>query len=120
MSVAADEQVRRLEVAVDDPLAVGGGQTIADLHRVLHGLARRQRPVSQPIGKSLTGQQLEDDVRRAIVRADVEDREDVGMVEGSRCPGLVLEAAELVRATAVVVARTLIATSRPRRGSRAR
>ena len=98
VSVAADEQVRGLEVAVDDPSRVGGGQTFADLHRILYGLARRHRPASQPIGKSLTRQQLEDDVWRAIVGADVENRQDVGMVEGSCCPGLVLETAELVRA----------------------
>ena len=42
-AVAGDEDVLRLQIAVDDPLLVRGGETVRDLDGVLDGLAHRQR-----------------------------------------------------------------------------
>ena len=41
--VRGDEDVLRLQVAVDDALLVCGGESEGDLPRVLHGLAHGQR-----------------------------------------------------------------------------
>jgi hypothetical protein len=48
-AVVAEEEVRRLDVAVDDPLLVGGGEAARDLRAELERLAQaaaRPRPRS--------------------------------------------------------------------------
>ncbi len=93
--VVRQEEVGRLEVAVHDPLVVGGGETRGQLPRGVQALAQRQRAALQPLLQSLALQQLGDHVGHAVLGADVEHREDVGMVEGAGRARLVLEAAKL-------------------------
>ena len=42
-AVLGDEQVLGLQVAVDNPLVVSGGEPVCDLDRMLDGLANRKR-----------------------------------------------------------------------------
>jgi hypothetical protein len=44
-----EEDVPRLQVAVNDPLLMGGCQTLRDLDTDLHGLADRQGARAQPL-----------------------------------------------------------------------
>src|SRR5262245_65530882 len=47
-AVPGQEEVLRLQVAVDDPLVVGGGETARDLDRVLESSWRGKGCLSQP------------------------------------------------------------------------
>ena len=67
-AVLRDEKVLRLQVPVDDPLLVRGGQAVRDLQRVVDRLARRQLPARERRPQRLSFQQLADDVGRAVVR----------------------------------------------------
>ena len=95
--VLRDEEVLGLQVAVDDALLVRGGEAVRDLHRVVDGLARRQPATGEHRAQRLALEQLLDDVGSVVVRADVVDGGDVGMVEDARGLRFLLEAAQAVR-----------------------
>ena len=94
--VPADEDVLRLQVAVDDPLVVRGGEAVRDLDRVVEGLAHREGRAREADAQALAFEQLRGEVRPAVVVADVEDGEDVGMVEGGHRLRFDLEAPQAV------------------------
>ncbi len=96
-AVPGEEQVLGLQVPMDDPLLVGRGEALGDLHRVVDRLADRDRARAEAAPERLALEQLRDDVRRAFVAADVVDRGDVRMVETARGRGLLLEAVETIR-----------------------
>ncbi len=60
--------------------------------------ARRSdsRPLASSAVERRAVEELGHDVGEAALDADVEDRDDVGMVEGGRGPGLLLESAQAV------------------------
>ena len=95
-AVLRDEEVLGLQVAVDDPLLVRRGEAVRDLQRVVDRLSRRQLPARERRAQRLAFEQLLNDVGRALVRADVVDGRDVGVVQDSRGPRLLLEAAQAV------------------------
>jgi len=97
MTAPRDEEVLRLQVAVDDSLLVGGGETPRDLKRVVHGLLRRNGAREELLAQRLTFQKLRDRIRDAPIRAEVEDREDIGMREGGDRFCLALEPRQRVR-----------------------
>ena len=97
-AILGEEQVLRLEVTVDEPARVGGGETAAHLHRQLHCLAGRKRAVLQPLAQRLALEQFEDDLSGPVLGTVVVDGEDVGMIQGGNRPGLLLEAVEAVEA----------------------
>ncbi len=80
--VFREEQILRLEVAMNDPFFVGRGQAMCDLQGVIQSLAYRERSAAQALPQCLSLQQLGDHVRRALARANVEYRQNVGMVQG--------------------------------------
>ena len=77
-----------------DPLLVGRGQALRDLDGVVHGLAGGKRARAQALAQRHAVEQLEHDVGVAFVLARVEDRDEVGVVEGAGGLRLLLEAAE--------------------------
>jgi len=95
--VPRHEQVLGLEVPVDDPLLVRRGEPPRDLDRVVERFAHRERSGGETAAQRFAFEKLRDDVRGAVVRSDVVDRGDVGMVQDSRGPSFVLEAAESIR-----------------------
>ena len=95
-AVARHEDVVRLQVAVDDPLVVRGRQPARDLAGVVDGLPMRQRRCADARAERLPIEQFRDDVRRAVVGADVVDAEDVGVIERADRARLLLEAAEAI------------------------
>ena len=99
-SCERDEDVRRLEVAVDDPLLVGVLDRLADRHEQLEPLARRELLLVAVLGDRHALDEFHDEVRPAVVgRAGVEDLGDVRVVhQGQRLP-LGLEAGEHRRAS---------------------
>ena len=91
---ARDEDVLRLQVAMDDALVVRRGEAARDLGRVVDRLARRQRRAVDPRAERLAFEQLGDDVGSAVVAADVVDREDVRMIEHPGRARFLLEASK--------------------------
>ncbi len=97
-AIFGDEQIFGLEVAMDDAFFVGRRQAVRNLQRVIQSLACSiASHRSKTLAQRLAFQQFGDDVRRAFMRADVEYRKDVGMVQrrGGQC--LLLKAAQAVR-----------------------
>ena len=97
--VLRDEEVLGLQVPVDDPLLVRGGEAVRDLHRIVDRLARRKPATREHRAQRLALEQLLDDVRGVVasVRSDVVDRGDVRVIEHARGFRLLLEAAQAVR-----------------------
>lgn len=91
-AVFGDEEVLRLQVPMDDSFVVGCGETLRRLEGVVDGLSRREPSIGQYFAQRLSFQKLADDVRRSLVRPDVVDGNDVGVVEDTRSPRLLLEA----------------------------
>ena len=74
-SVAVEEQVRRLDVAVDDPARVRRVERRRRLLEPVERASERLRAVAhEPVGERAAGEVLHHDVRAAVVLADVEDR----------------------------------------------
>jgi hypothetical protein len=85
--VAADHEVGRLDVPVDDAVPVGVGQADAQLLDQCDPPRQRERraPVHE-LAQRFTGDELHRDERLILVRADVVDRDDVGVLQPGRQP----------------------------------
>jgi hypothetical protein len=53
-----------------------------------------QPPGGQPVAKRCSFEEFRDQIRSALVHADVGDRHDPGVIQGGGRPGFLLEAAE--------------------------
>ena len=94
--VARDEQVVGLQVAVHDAALVSGGESLRDLERVVHGLLLRDRARVELPAQGLALQELHRRVRDAVLRSEVEDREDVRVRQRRHGLRLALEAGQRV------------------------
>src|SRR4029453_15491230 len=81
-AVVANEQVRRLDVPVNDVLAVDVVDGRSGLLEDPQGLLGRDRPAVDAGVERLAVDVLHDDVERVLVGNRIEDRHDVGVVEG--------------------------------------
>ncbi len=95
-----DDQVRRLDVAMHDPRAVGGGESARGGGADQTGLGDGHRPAGEPLRESLTVDVLEHEVGRGRVEAGVEEGHDRRMPQ----PG---ERARLAAPPVVVAQRAL-------------
>ena len=120
-AVVRDEDVVGLEVAVDDPLVVSGGEAVRDLERVVEGLADGKRSAA-PGGpcRRLTFEQLRDDVGSAARACRRRGRRGRSGGSGRRRREPPARSGGDACDRRPPPGRTLIATSRSRRGSRAR
>src|SRR4029453_1789283 len=89
-----DEQVLRLQVAVDDALVVDGPKAGGDAARVGAALAGRQRSAPEPGAQVLSVQQLHHRVGSALLDLQVVDRDDVRVRQRRYRAGLLLQAPE--------------------------
>ena len=94
--VFGDEKIFWLEVAMNDSFFMGRGQAMRDLQSIVESLAHGERSAAQTLAQGLALEQFGDDVRRALVRADVEYRQNVGMIQGSGGQSLLLKTAQTV------------------------
>ena len=82
---------------MDDPTTVGHvhgpGQRLDDPGRVLGGL----RFTGDPLLQAASLEELQREIRQAVVLADLEDLDDVGVVDGGDGQGLGLEANQVLR-----------------------
>src|SRR5678815_365117 len=96
--LVADEDVRRLDVAMDDALGMGGVERIGQLDGNVEQVCDFQRSPVDPIAKALALERLHHDVRSAFVVADVEDGADARMTQRARGSSLDAESLECLMA----------------------
>jgi len=101
-------------------LVVGGGKAMRNLDRVVHCFTMGDGTAIQDLAEAFPFEEFGDQKRSAVMLADVVEGEDVRMAQSGDGPGFLLEPAEALRIGGKDVGRTLTATSRPRRASRAR
>ena len=95
--IVRDEDVLGLDVPVDDPFLVRRGEPRRDGDRRIRRLCVvTSAPCPEHVAQRLAMQDFADDVRRALVRADVVDREDVGVIQRRRGARFLLEATQAV------------------------
>ena len=87
---------------MDHPLGVSGRESVRELAGVVERDLGGKRSAAERVPQGPAVEQLGDDVRGPVVRADVMDRDDVGMIQGSGGARLLLEAEHVA---GVVVAR---------------
>ena len=95
-AVFGDEQILRLEVAMNDAFVVRCRQSVSDLDGVIECFANRHRAALQQLPQCAALQQLGDQIGCAFKDAELVNREDVGMVECCGGLGFVLEAQQPV------------------------
>src|SRR5262245_58804523 len=89
--------VGRLQIAVDEPLAVDGGEGAAELHADRRGLLRRERTVAtDDLLQRASAEELEAEADVAVPVEDGVDADDVGMIERGEDAGLLQEARSLL------------------------
>ena len=121
LAVLGDEEILGLQVPVDDAPLMGGPETLGDLLRVVRGFPLGDRTRCQHLAQRLALQKLHDGEGDAILRSEVEDREDVGMGQRRDRARLALEARKELRGLPTAYpGSTFTATSRLSFESRAR
>ena len=93
--VAAQQDVGRLDVAVDDAGGMGVVERIRDRTHDLHRAARLDRAARQDVGERLTVHVFHDEKHGFVVLVDVEDRDEVLVAQRGAELGLALEAARV-------------------------
>ena len=86
-----DEDVRGLDVTMDDAFGVRSVERIGDLDSDGEQRLQIQRTVCRSVLQGAAVEVLHDDERLAVFFANVVDRADIGMVEGGRGLGLTPE-----------------------------
>ena len=80
-SVFIHQDIRRLEIAMDDPAAVSIVERIGDLRGQVRGQVGRQRTTGQPVRQRATGHVVHHDIVMVLEGAGVIDGQDVRMAE---------------------------------------
>ena len=93
VAAVVDEDVFRLDVAVDDAGSVGGGQAVQDLAQDAQGLLQGIDALPGHVPPQADAVDiLHDQVIQPLIDARVVDLDDVGVGDGGRGPGLPAEA----------------------------
>ena len=95
-AVGPDLDVRRFQIAMNDPRVVRGFEGIDDLPGDSEGVGDGQRTARDQGRQVIAAHQLHDEIGRACRRARVVDVRDVGMIERGQRLGLALEPGEPV------------------------
>ena len=104
---------------MDDAVAMRLVERVGDLGRDRQRLVERERPFLEPRGQRLALEMRHDKEERAIDAADIVDAADVRMVQRGDGARLALEAGRRSESPADSLGRTLMATVRSSRVSRA-
>ena len=95
-AVAGEENIRRLQIAVDDSLLVRRGHSARHLRRDLERFAHRNRALLHALAQRLAFEQLHHQERAAVVRADVVNRQNVRVIERADRARFLLESPQMV------------------------
>jgi hypothetical protein len=112
--------VRRLQIAVDDAAAVSHLERVDQLPGERDRVGGGDRAARDTVGQRLAIHVLQHDAEDAAAFFDVVDRRDVRVIQRGEDAGFRFEAGAPIGSAASAAGRTLIATSRCRRLSRAR
>ena len=91
-AAAGQEDVRRLDVAMQDAFGVRGVERVGDLRRDVEHLPQIERPPRQLAIERLAVEQLHREIQLALVLVEAVDRADVRMIERRRGARLAAEA----------------------------
>ena len=78
---ARHEDVRRLQVAMENPFCMGGDQSFGDLERQLQRRLERQRTQTDPPPERFALETFHDEKMLSLVLVDVVDGADVGVIQ---------------------------------------
>ena len=108
LSALRDEDVGRLDVAMDDAVLVRGVERVGDLDAEVEDLVGLERPADdEPVLQRFAFHQLHDDEGLPVRLVDVVDRADVRVLERGSGPRLALEALERLRVPRDVLGKEL-------------
>jgi hypothetical protein len=82
MPPLGDEDIRRLDVPVHDPLGVGRVQRVGNLDSEREQRIQRQRSLGEDVLQRASLEQLHRDEGTAFILVDVVDRADVRVIQG--------------------------------------
>ena len=82
LAALGDEDISRLDIAMDDALRMRGVQSVSHFCAQLYDFFRWQRPSRDVVGERYACQQLHRDERTPFMFVHFVDRADVGMVQG--------------------------------------
>src|SRR5262249_57009312 len=94
LAIRSDENVVRLDVAMNDAAAVSGGEPAGHLGSPLRCGLDRYSSTGKSMAKRFPLEQLGDEERNPFVLPDVVDRDQIGMIERPGDPCLLLEATD--------------------------
>ena len=89
----------RFDIPMDDPLGMGGGQSVSYLQAPLHHLLNADRMARDALAQHLTLEQLHRNEGSSFVFANVIQRANMGVAESRNRAGLALEPLLQVRIT---------------------
>ena len=87
-----EHDVGRLQVAMDDPVAVRVIERAGDLDRADQRLVERQSPGREPLGQRVAFDVLHDEKVDLVLASDIVERADMRVREGGDCPRFAGEA----------------------------
>ena len=96
-TVFGQKNVFGFEIAMNHSCRMGRRQTLRDAAARFQHLPNRHRTVPQPLAQRLSLQKFGDDVGRAVIPADMKDRDNVGMIEGRGSLRFDFEASQALR-----------------------
>ncbi len=91
VSVRIDEDVVGLDVTMDDSPGVCSRQPVRHLRRPLERDVQRHPPPREAMAERLAVQEFGDEVGESVVKADVVDGHQIGVVERAGEPGFLLK-----------------------------
>jgi hypothetical protein len=107
VSALGDEKVGRLDVAMNDALAMGGVERIGNLDRKRQQGFQIEGTAGDAVLQSGAVEKLHHDERLAVLLTDLVNGADVGMVECGSGPGLAAETFQGLRIVGDVVRKEL-------------
>src|SRR5271168_35302 len=94
LAALGDENVRRLDVAVDDSLGMSGFERVGDLNAEIEKLFGLEGAAFDAMLESFALEQLHGDERLAVVLTDLVNRADVRVIQSGSSTSLALKSLE--------------------------
>ena len=96
MPVFGDEQILRLQIAMNDAFLMGCRQPARDLHSVIDRLAHGHPATLDLLAQRFSLQQLRDQLRCAFIGSHLKHGKNIGMIQRRRRSRFLLEAPQSI------------------------
>ena len=97
LAARGDENICRLDIAVDNALGVGGIERVGDLNGKVHDLLGGERPAGNTHIQGHAFEQLHGDEAVPAIFANFMDGANIGMIQGGGGAGFALETLQRLR-----------------------